>query len=155
MNSYPILCASALYVLTARRSVFKAGSLNLRSPAGPSDSFPAPNKISNVLHPMTRVLNSICQNGGTCSVEDYKVVIENAATQICTLYTPQPPRPTLTVLNTACVCRTSINTRLNVCKCLLMEQRTLCVALRGQEVFSSVIICRFRYSFIPSLLGSY
>lgn len=56
----PLLRTSALYVLTARRSAFKVVSLNLRSPAGPSDSFPAPNKISNVLHPMTRVLNSIC-----------------------------------------------------------------------------------------------
>lgn len=56
-----------------------------------------------------------------------------------------PPR----VLNAACVCRTSINTRLNVCKCLLMEQRILCAWLRGQEIFSSVIICRFLYSLFP------
>lgn len=30
-----------------------------------------------------------------------------------------------------------------------MEQRILCVWLRGQEVFSSVIICRFPYSLFP------
>lgn len=63
------------------------------------------------------------------------------------MYAIHPPTPR--VLNTACVCLASINTRLNVCECLLMEQRTLCVGLRGQEVFSSVIICRFPYSLFP------